>query len=89
MIGGDCHLVRAALASPCWNAPSNSSLDWTIVGVTLGPDSEVSVMGLGWLSVGDSTRTKAHDICLSLWKSPGGRLMLRMMGSLGLGHKKI
>ena len=38
---------EAALASPCWKAPSNSSLDWTIVGVTLGPDSEVSVWVLG------------------------------------------
>ena len=34
---------EAALASPLWQAPSNSSLDWAIVGVTLGPDSEVSV----------------------------------------------
>ena len=38
---------EAALALPCWKAPRNSSLDWTIVGVTLGPDSEVSVWVLG------------------------------------------
>ena len=38
---------EAALALPCWQAPRNSSLDWTIVGVTLGPDSEVSVWVLG------------------------------------------
>ena len=38
---------EAALALPCWQAPSNSSLDWAIVGVTLGPDSEVSVWVLG------------------------------------------
>ena len=34
---------EAALASPLWQAPSNSSLDWASVGVTLGPDSELSV----------------------------------------------
>ena len=34
---------EAALASPLWQAPSNSSLDWASVGIALGPDSEVSV----------------------------------------------
>ena len=34
---------EAALASPLWQAPSNSSLNWAGVGVTLGPDSELSV----------------------------------------------
>ena len=34
---------EATLASPLWQAPSNSSLDWASVGVTLGPDSELSV----------------------------------------------
>ena len=34
---------EAALASPLWQTPSNSSLDWAIVGVALGPDLEVSV----------------------------------------------
>ena len=38
---------EAALALSYWQAPGNSSLDWTIVGVTLGPDSEVSVWVLG------------------------------------------
>ena len=48
---------EAALALSCWQAPGNSSLDWTIVGVTLGPDSEVSVWVLGtWCW--DSTRTR-------------------------------
>ena len=34
---------EAALASLLWQAPSNSSLDWASVGVTLGLDSELSV----------------------------------------------
>ena len=53
MIGGELPSGEAALALPCWQAPRNSSLDWTIVGVTLGPDSEVSVWVLGtqWLGI--------------------------------------
>ena len=47
MIGGGLPSGEAALALSCWQAPRNSSLDWTIVGVTLGPDSEVSVWVLG------------------------------------------
>ena len=47
MIGGDCHLVRLLWLHPAEQAPSNSSLDWAIVGVTLGPDSEISVWVLG------------------------------------------
>ena len=48
MIGGDCHLVRALLS--LYNAgrlrvPVVESLDWTIVEVTLGPDSQRLVHG--------------------------------------------
>ena len=49
---------EAALASPLWQAPSNSSLDWASVGVTLGPDSELGVWGLGHLVLGENTRTR-------------------------------
>ena len=48
---------EAALALSCWQAPGNSSLDWTIVGVTLDPDSEVSVWVLD-AQCWDSMRTR-------------------------------
>ena len=51
---------EAALALCCWQAPGNrgESLDWTIVEVTLGPDSQRPVYGSWALSVGENTRTR-------------------------------
>ena len=45
---------EAPLALYCWQAPGNKeeSLDWTIVEVTLGPDSQRPVYGSWALNVG-------------------------------------
>ena len=64
MIGGDCHLVNLLWlhlydrlqVTVVWIAAG--------IGVTLGPDSELSVWVLGHSVLGDNTRDKAHDICL-------------------------
>ena len=78
---------EAALVSPLWQAPSNSSLDWASVGVTLGPDSELSVWVLVaqcWgITLGQGSWHLSHRD--SPWKSPGGRPILRMTGGWGSG----
>ena len=87
------------------------SLDWTIVEVTLGPDSQRPVHGPCELKCCERTpEDKTYDIYLTRgrvqgeglccgttgswdsgrdlgWptRSPGGRLMLRVNGKLGLG----
>ena len=57
-----------------WQTPSNSSLDWASVGVTLGPDSEVSVwalVGQCWgITLGQGLKTSVSD---EPRKSPGGK----------------
>ena len=47
MIGGGLPSGEAALALSCWQAPSNSSLDWTIVGGNIGSRLGGQCMGLG------------------------------------------
>ena len=61
------------------------SLDWTIVEVTLGPDSERPVYRSWVLGVGGNMRDKAWDICLSPWRSPRGKAYVDDNGKLGLG----
>ena len=43
MIGGDCHLVRLLWLHPYDRLQVTVVLDWASVGVTLGPDLELSV----------------------------------------------
>ena len=61
------------------------SLDWTIVEVTLGPDSERPVYRSWALSVGDNMRTRLGTSASAHGGVQGERLTLRAMGSWDLG----
>ena len=64
------------------------SLDWTIVEVTLGPDSQRLVHGPCELKCCErAPEDKTYDIYLARWKSPTGRLTLWDSGKLGLGQR--
>ena len=85
MIGGDCHLVRLLwlyLAGRLQETVSKS-LDWTIVKVTLGPNSEVSVWVLGaWCW--DNMRTRLVTSA-SAHGRVQGEAYIEDNGKLGLG----
>ena len=49
---------EAALASPCWQAPSNSSQDWASVGINTRSRLGAQCVGLGHSVLGDNTRTR-------------------------------
>ena len=49
---------EAALASPLWQAPSNSSLDWASVGDNTRSRLRAQCVGLGHSVLGDNTRTR-------------------------------
>ena len=91
MIGGDCHLVRlhwlylaGRLHETVSKSKSEKSLDWTIVEVTLGPDSsEASVWVLGTRCWGNM-RTRLMTSALAQGVQ-GERLTLRTMGSWDSG----
>ena len=54
----------------------------------MGPDSQRPVHGpLGTQCCERTQEDKTYDICLTPWKSPGGRLMLRVNRKLGLRQR--
>ena len=61
------------------------SLDWTIVEVTLGPDSERPVYRSWVLGVGDNMRTRLGTSASAHRGVQGERLTLRTMGSWDSG----
>ena len=79
---------EAALASPCWQAPSNSSLDWASVGITLGPDSEVSVWVLITQCWGITLGQGSWHLSQPMEESRE-KAYVKDDRRLGLGHMKI
>ena len=61
------------------------SLDWTIVEVTLGPDSERPVYRSWVLGVGDNMRTRLGTSASAHRRVQGERLTLRTTGSWDSG----
>ena len=88
MIGGGLPSGEAALALPCWQAPSNSSLDWDHCWGNIGSRPQRSVYGSWALSVGDSTRTRLVTSASARGRVQGEGLTLRMMGSWDSGIRR-
>ena len=87
MIGGDCHLVKLLWLHPYDRLQVTVVWIGLVLGVTLGPNSKLSVWVLVTQCWGDNTRTRLMTSVSkdSPWKSPGGRPMSRMTGGWGPG----